>query len=424
MTMHPDTLQIAAYLDGALAEQERAELRAHVLTCPACAARLEQLRDDARRITVAISSAPAVDVRAAVRARLGRTIARVWLGRGLALAASLAALLVFAVLVGARGGATAGRAPDQLVIADRSNAQLVALDAVTGARQATLKLAEAPAGIAYDAMRERLYVLSASSVLAVDPRAFQLAGQWDAPEAFAAASGMALDSGGGRLYVAQPGGVVALSLGPPEMAVAQIYDLGQTPGALALAPDGATLFALNSEQARLWTIDTSSGAARSQALAPSRTRSGYLSVSRDGRNVYVLLTSVGERSDRPGLWRVDRRGQAEAPTLLAQMPSPWDIELLDSGQLAIPRGDGRVGGVELVSADTLSTTARLEPGYDQHHVVAGPNGALYGLNFTRATITRFDANAGTVIWRTPEDRGLAPWDGVYISGGWRWPWQP
>jgi DNA-binding beta-propeller fold protein YncE len=235
---------------------------------------------------------------------------------------------------------------------------------------------------------------------------------------------MALDSRGGRLYVARPGGVVALALDSAGIAEAQAYDLGQTPGTLALAPDGRTLFALNAQEARLWTIDVADGAARSQVLASSRSRNGYLSVSRDGRSTYVLLTNADDRGSRPALWRIDRSGQSETPALLAPTPTPWDMELLEDGQLAIPRGDGRVGGVELVAGDTLSTTARLDPAYDQHHVVPGPNGTLYGLNFTHATITRFDANARAIVWRTPEDRGLVPWDGVYVRGGWRWPWWP
>jgi DNA-binding beta-propeller fold protein YncE len=422
--MHPDTFQLAAYLDGAFSEERRAQLRAHVLTCPSCAARLDRLRGDARRIAAAMPSAPAPDVRPAVRARLRRPAAHAWIGSGLALAAATAALLLFALLVGARGAATAGRTPDRLVIVDRSNDRLVALDAASGAALGTLKLPETPATIKYDEMRDRLYVLLARSVIAVEPHALQLTARWQAPQQFAAGATMALDSHGGRLYVARPGGVVALALDSAGIAEAQTYDLGQTPGALALSPDGATLFALNEQQARLWTIDVAGGPARSQVLAPNRMRSGFLGVSRDGRYTYVLLTNAEERGNRLGLWRIDRSGQAETPALLVPTPTPWDMELLDTGQLAIPRGDGRVGGVELVAGDTLSTTMRLDPAYDQHHVVAGPNGTLYGLNYTHATITRFDANTGAIIWRTPEDRGLVPWDGAYVRGGWRWPWWP
>ena len=43
-----------------------------------------------------------------------------WLARGLAVAVAVAALLLFAVLAGARVGGTAGRSPDQLVIIDKN----------------------------------------------------------------------------------------------------------------------------------------------------------------------------------------------------------------------------------------------------------------------------------------------------------------
>jgi len=420
--MHFNTQQLAGYLDGAVSEDERTRMRAHILTCSSCAARLEQLRADDRRITVALSSVPAPDVRAALRGQLRGAAARAWLGRGLALAGALAALLLFAVLASARTGGTAGRSPDRLAIIDRSNAQLVALDAADGARLATLKLAQLPIGIKYDQIRDRLYVLLAQSVIAVDPRTFEPPERWDAAQPFASGAGMALDARGGRLYVAQATGVLALALDQPTITVAQTYDLGQQPDALALAPNGATLYALNAQQARLWTISVADGGARSQALAPTNPRSGYLSVSRDGGFVYVLLTGVGARADRPALWQIDRAGQAQAPTLLAPTPPPWDMELLDIGQIAIPRGDGRIGGVELIAADTPSTTARIEPEYDQHHIVPGPNGMFFGLNYTHATITRFDAGTRAVIWRTPDDRGLVPWDGVYLRSGWRWPW--
>src|SRR6478735_2916083 len=97
-TMHPDTHQLAAYLDGAVSDAKRMELRAHILTCATCAARLEQLRADGRRITVALSRVAAPDVRVVMRGRLRGSAARTWLVRGLALAVALVALMLFAVL--------------------------------------------------------------------------------------------------------------------------------------------------------------------------------------------------------------------------------------------------------------------------------------------------------------------------------------
>ncbi|HEX9374457.1 MAG TPA: zf-HC2 domain-containing protein, partial [Roseiflexaceae bacterium] len=117
--MHPDNLLLAAYLDGAIDPDERAELRAHMLTCPACTARLERLRDDARRIDAALGAGAVQDVRAAVRARLRRPAPGAWLARGAAATGAIAALLLFAMLIGSSRGGTAGRTPDRLFVTDK-----------------------------------------------------------------------------------------------------------------------------------------------------------------------------------------------------------------------------------------------------------------------------------------------------------------
>ena len=81
--MHPDMTQLAAYLDAALDEAERARLRAHILTCPACTAKIERLRADARLITTTLaSSGPVPDVRSALRARRRREGPLARLARG------------------------------------------------------------------------------------------------------------------------------------------------------------------------------------------------------------------------------------------------------------------------------------------------------------------------------------------------------
>src|SRR5262245_17209475 len=126
--MHPDTIQLAAYLDGALDEIHQAELRAHMLTCPSCAARLQLLRGDARRIEATLAYRPAPDVRSAVRARLRRANPLAALLRGGALAGALGALLLFALLIGTRSGETFGRVPDRLFVIDSRQGQLLVLD--------------------------------------------------------------------------------------------------------------------------------------------------------------------------------------------------------------------------------------------------------------------------------------------------------
>src|SRR5262245_66477902 len=158
-TMHPERTRLAAYLDRALDEEAQAEVRGHLLTCPACAARVEQLRADARRITASVAG-PAPDVRAAVRARLRRTGPTAWMLRGGALAGALAALLLFALLIGVRSGSTTlGRTPDRLIVVDRSNGRLLALDADSGAVLDSALVGDTPTKIRYDASGDHLYVM-------------------------------------------------------------------------------------------------------------------------------------------------------------------------------------------------------------------------------------------------------------------------
>ena len=418
--MHPDATALAAYLDGLGSDDERAGLRAHILTCAACAARLERLRADARLISDTLAAArPSPDVRAAVRARRRRSSPAAWLGRGIGVAGALAALLLFAILLGA--GGTAGRMPDRLFVTDRRGGQVVALDARGGTRLAAAQVGNEPTSIRYDAARDRLYVMLRDAVVGVDPRTLQVLDRWTAPQPLGGRQGLALDAQHGRLYVAQPGGLAVLALGTPGLALVDTIALGAAPAGLATAPDGKTLYALVPEQARLWTIALGGNTPRSSSLAlaePDARSLGWLAMSRDGAAIYVLLAGAG---GRPTIWRVDTAGRVVAATRLAELPPPWDLEVLDTGQLAIPRGDGATGGVELVDGGTLATSARLDPQRDQHHLAVGPGGAAFGLNFTSDSVTRFDTRQHTIVWRTPERADWQPWDAVYVSGGWRWP---
>jgi DNA-binding beta-propeller fold protein YncE len=420
--MHPDLTRLAAYLDGALGAEERAELRAHVLTCASCAARLARLRDDARQILDAAAAGPLPDVRADVRVRLRRPPAAAWLGRGVAFAGALAVLLLFAIMLGAGRAGTAVRIPERLFVTDTTNGQLVALDAATGALVRQGAIGDAPTSILYDRVRDRLYVMLKQSIAVVDPRTLAITARWEATQPFDSATGMALDADRARLYVPQPGGVAALALDREALEVAATYTASEAPDQLALAPDARTLYALDAARATLWTIDLAGGGATSQALAgTSGVRYGWVAATRDGAAVYVLLTRAGT-GEQLMLWRIDRTGAAGSPALLANAPPPWDLALLDTGQLVIPRGDGEKGGLELVDAATLNTVGLIDPERDQHHVATGLVGTVFGLNFTHNAVVRFDTQSRTVVWRTPERQPWQPWDAAYVPGGWRWPW--
>jgi hypothetical protein len=422
--MHPDYSELAAYLDGAVDSATHARLRAHILTCPACAARLDRLRADARTIATTVASGrPAPDVRARVRARLRRPAWGAWLTRGVALASTTAALLLFALLLATGSRGTGLRSPDRLFVTDRRGGQLIVLDGGDGRLLDSARLGDQPGSIAYDERRDQLYVVLKQSVVAIDPRSLQPLARWIAPQPLNTSSNLALDSRRGRLYLIAGQAPVALDLAGPELGVAATYDLGATITSLALAPDGSMLYALDPSAGRLWAVDlATSGATPIDLTTPTSGRTGWLAISQDGRSVYALLTFAFNRT-QPGLWRVDTRARAVQSAPLAASQPPWDLELLDDRRLAIPRGNGAIGGVEIVGTATLSRMALIDSEHDQHHVVVGTGGELIGLNFTHNAVTRYDPNTAMVIWRTPDDGGYQPWDGVLVPGGWRWPWE-
>jgi DNA-binding beta-propeller fold protein YncE len=414
--MHPTSSQLAAYLDGALDATARAGVRAHLLTCPACAARLERLRDDARRITAVSSAGLAPDVRAAVRARLQRGSPASWLLRGGALAGALAALFLFAVLIGvSAGGLTLGRSPDRLLVTDRQAGQLLALDAGSGALLGRAALGPIPQEMRYDRRSGRLYVMLKQEIVALDANSLAIVNRWTAAQPFDTYAGMALDERRGRLYLAEPSGDIR-QLDAATLAPAGTFHLGPAPGDLALAPDGRTLYALDRKSA-LWTIDTASGVKSVQELGGEGWRRAWLALDASGQNLYVLRSGASAL-----LQRVDTlSGAIGEPVTLAAGPAPQDMTVLADGRLAIARGDNRRGGVTLVAASSLATLAQIDPENDEHHLAAGPGDLLFGLNFTHGRITRYDSRARTVIWRTVEP-SWQPWDGVFVPGGRQWPW--
>jgi hypothetical protein len=403
--MHPDINQLAAYLDGALSPQEAADVRGHVLGCARCATRLRQLRADAARIQHAFANAPAPDLRAAVRRRLRRASPLEHAWRGAGLAGALAAVLLLAVLAGVSGGAFRA-APDRLFVADYAGEQLVALDASSGATLASVPLREKPSRLRYDARADRLYALVAEGVLAIDPHSLATVARWQAPQPISINAELALDTERGRLFVALPGGVAMLST--PGLAELDTLPAGPAPGPLELSADGRTLLALDVQEATLWTIDLDAGRSAARLLGQDDVgRQGWLAHA-EGR---ALVLRAGHP---PMLWRPDNPAQ---PVALPDGPPPRDLAALADGRLAIARGDGRAGGIELVSPDG-AVLARIDPGYDQHHLAVGAGDALFALNWLHGSVTRYSLRRGARVWHL-ETPGQQPWDAAFVPGGWR-----
>lgn len=424
--MHVDNNQLAAYLDGALDSMEQAAVRAHLLTCVPCRARLQRLRADAQAIRALAQAGAVPNMRAAIRAKRRAQPLR-WIGPGMALAGIAAVLLLFMLLIGARSGATVGWMPDRLFVVDKNQGELIALNAADGSQLGSVALGGQPGQIVYDRYLNRLYILAAHGIVAVDPQTLSVTARWTAAPDQGSPAAMVLDERHGRLLLSWPQAGMISALDAATLTPASFTPDGRTafqiavaPRALALAPDGRTLYALDSADSTLRAIDLMSFTISSWPLGPPHDqRTNWLAVSADGQRVYVLR-GPSASGDPPELRRVNvLTGQVSAAAPVLASPPPWDMALLGD-QLAIAHGDGQRGGVELIAAHDLRQLARIDPEHDQHHLVAGPAGTLFALNFSHGTVTRYDLHSRAAIWRTPQ-QPWRPWDGVYVPGGWHWP---
>jgi hypothetical protein len=335
--------------------------------------------------------------------------------------------LLFALLIGVRAGSTSfGHTPDRLFVVDRNNGRLLALDAGDGAALSSTPIGDTPTRVRYDAIGDRLYVVVRQAVLSVDPWTLAVVARWEAPQPFDLTSGMALDVQRGRLYIAQPQTASIVVLNTSTFIPSGSFGVGRAPGALAITPDGRTLFALDGDGA-LWTIDALDGTKSAQSLSGGeRWPLAWLALSADSQTLYILHADGGPQTWTPRIWSVDiPSGRIDPPAALPPGQAPWDLLRLDDGRLAIPRGDGRTGGITLVAPEGARAIGAINPDSDEHHAVAGPGGSLFTLNFSHGTVKRYDlARTPEETWQTvvQGERQAMPYDGAFVPGGWRWPW--
>ena len=411
MTMHPDISDIAAYLDGAQPETRRTELRAHLLTCHSCAAQLEQLRQDATRIN-ALSQTQVPDARVEVRARLKRPHSLVWLAHASMIAGSLAAVLLFALLIGARSGATIGWAPDRLFVLNQE--QLIELRADDGVLRGAITAQESPVAVHYDPQQKSVYVLNRQSVVAIDPQALTVVKRWRAPQGLSMAQ-IALDAPGEQMYVTAPRQQVVVQIDTTLFTTTREISLTITPDALAITPDGRYLYTYSRAEATLEVVDVQSIRADVYKL-PQQVQGAraWLAPSVDGRSMFLLTSATSN-----WLYRFEvSSGRLEQQVRLAQDQLPWGLVTLMDGSIAVPRGDGQRGGVDIYDPSTLKLTQQIDPDNDQHHLIAGRKGVIFAFTLN-GILTRYRLTTATPDWRVTIPGRLV--DGVFVPANWHWP---
>jgi hypothetical protein len=367
------------------------DLRAHVLTCNQCTRRLEALRADAHCIQAALGGVSMPPLRRPLARRVPR---------GLPLAGGLALVLLALVVVmaGHPFGAAGTAAPPagRLIVADEQGARLVAFDAATGARTGELIVGPHPRAVQYDAVHGLIFVRDDEGIASIDVATLTPRGRWR-PAAGKRVGVFALDAPHARLFASTGAGLAEISIGADgRLTERGRMALAEQPAALALNPAGGRLFAWLTRASTLVTIDIQRGTTFAQLL-PGDGQGRVLLAP--GRHGILMLRAGGPDARSPVLRLLDAgSGLVQAQlTLSGDMPA-WDMAVLSDGRVAVARGDGYRGGVELFAPDTLAPIGTIDAGADQHALAAGPAGDLAALNWMRGTIASYDAQ-GRPRWQ-------------------------
>lgn len=409
----PDIDLLAAYLDGTLSETEYAEVRAKILTDPAWAASLEQLRRDAERITRSAMVRPAPDVRLAVHTNRTRRQMVHWLGRLSTLASIGTVLVLLALLLGSEGSISVGPSMSRLFVVDRGNDQLLVLNPDDGTLLDLVNVGANPSQVLYDYQREQLYVLTSDSIEVIDPYSFAIDELWKPPTPFERSADMVFDAERNLLYIssAEHDRIFVINVDNPR---GRSFAAGSSPTELALSPNSRRLFAIDSQEARLWVFELPSSDTINQWFDRKNLgRRGWLAPGYE-EEVYVLrggqppLLHRFEPDDFPGEF-----------TQLDQGAPVWDIARVGD-KLVVARGDGERGGLDIIDTNTLTTITNLDPSADQHTLVNGPAETVFALNWAHGAVTHYDVATEQVLWRATLD-GQSPYEGVFVPGQWQFP---
>jgi YVTN family beta-propeller protein len=156
-----------------------------------------------------------------------------------------------------------------LAVANWGAASLSLIDAASGAVSGTVKTADHPSDLVFSPDGKTLYVAESNRNL------------------------VAIVDVGSRAVVRQ----VSVAFGPagPGTPSADAMPDGSTPNALALSPDGKTLFVANADDDAVAVVDVGGdpAAARARGFVPSGWYPQALALSRDGRTLWVANAKGG-----------------------------------------------------------------------------------------------------------------------------------
>ncbi len=284
---------------------------------------------------------------------------------------------------------------ERIYVVDTPNARVVVIDTTTNTQAATITVGTSPQAIVFSADGSKAYVAASDGIWVITTATYAAALYASLP----AATRDVVVVGNGTVYATVPTTNVVYAITDATVLAPASRGVGVAPGALALAPDGTTLYVASAGDNSIYSISTGSfGAATLFAALGASPQT--IAVSTDGATLYAGTTASGLAS----LVAISTATQQQTPIGSAPTGSTGTTAIgLKPDGTAIYAGNS-TGITVLTNSGTIATplsgltsTALLSIALCRAVVPGAPTGTVATAGDTTAAIT----------WTAPADTGGA-----------------
>ncbi len=284
---------------------------------------------------------------------------------------------------------------ERAYVVDTPNDRVVVIDTTTNTQVATITVGTSPQAIVFSADGSKAYVAASDGIWVITTATYAAA-------LYASLPGPARDvavGGNGTVYATVPTTSVVYAITDATVSTPASLTIGTAPTALALAPDGSTLYVASTGDRSIYSTPTSSFAPATRFAVLNDTPQ-TIAVSPDGATLYAGTTASGLAS----LIAISTATQQQTPIGSAPTGSAGTTAIgLKPDGTAIYAGNSTGitvltnGGTIATPLSGLTSTALLSIALCRAVVPGAPTGTVATAGDTIAAIT----------WTAPTDTGGA-----------------
>ncbi len=274
---------------------------------------------------------------------------------------------------------------ERAYVVDTPNDRVVVIDTTTNTQVATITVGTSPQAIVFSADGSKAYVAASDGIWVITTATYAAA-------LYASLPGPARDvavGGNGTVYATVPTTSVVYAITDATVSTPASLTIGTAPTALALAPDGSTLYVASTGDRSIYSTPTSSFAPATRFAVLNDTPQ-TITVSPDGATLYAGTTASGLAS----LIAISTATQQQTPIGSAPTGSAGTTAIgLKPDGTAIYAGNSTGitvltnGGTIATPLSGLTSTALLSIALCRAVVPGAPTGTVATAGDTIAAIT-------------------------------------